>query len=212
MSMFQKVFGTHSEREVKRIKPLVDQIEALRPTMQALSDEDLRNKTTEFKERLSKGETLDDLLPEAFAVVREADKRVLGMEPYRVQLIGGIILHQGRIAEMKTGEGKTLVSTLPAYLNALEGKGVCIVTVNDYLAKRDSEWMGQVHEFLGLKVGVVLNEMTNDERRRRMLRAFPGLKHGVKKTTLKALRLGLTRRESPEEEPKKNGSDTRKDA
>ena len=139
MSMFQKVFGTHSEREVKRIKPLVDKIEALRPTMQALSDEDLRNKTTEFKERLSNGETLDDLLPEAFAVVREADKRVLGMEPYRVQLIGGIILHQGRIAEMKTGEGKTLVSTLPAYLNALEGKGVHIVTVNDYLAHRDAE-------------------------------------------------------------------------
>ena len=139
MSMFQKVFGTHSEREVKRIKPLVDQIEALRPTMQALSDEDLRNKTTEFKERLSKGETLDDLLPEAFAVVREADKRVLGMEPYRVQLIGGIILHQGRIAEMKTGEGKTLVATLPAYLNALEGKGVHIITVNDYLAHRDAE-------------------------------------------------------------------------
>ena len=130
MSMFQKVFGTHSEREVKRIKPLVDQIEALRPTMQALSDEDLRNKTTEFKERLSKGETLDDLLPEAFAVVREADKRVLGMEPYRVQLIGGIILHQGRIAEMKTGEGKTLVATLPTYLNALEGKGVHVITVN----------------------------------------------------------------------------------
>ena len=139
MSMFQKVFGTHSEREVKRIKPLVDKIEALRPTMQALSDEDLRNKTTEFKERLSNGETLDDLLPEAFAVVREADKRVLGMEPYRVQLIGGIILHQGRIAEMKTGEGKTLVATLPAYLNALEGKGVHIVTVNDYLANRDAE-------------------------------------------------------------------------
>ena len=149
MSMFQKVFGTHSEREVKRIKPLVDKIEALRPTMQALSDEDLRNKTTEFKERLSNGETLDDLLPEAFAVVREADKRVLGMEPYRVQLIGGIILHQGRIAEMKTGEGKTLVATLPAYLNALEGKGVHIVTVNDYLAQRDAEWMGQVHELLG---------------------------------------------------------------
>ena len=138
MSMFQKVFGTHSEREVKRIKPLVDKIEALRPTMQALSDEDLRNKTTEFKERLSNGETLDDLLPEAFAVVREADKRVLGMEPYRVQLIGGIILHQGRIAEMKTGEGKTLVATLPAYLNALEGKGVHIITVNDYLAHRDA--------------------------------------------------------------------------
>ena len=165
MSMFQKVFGTHSEREVKRIKPLVDQIEALRPTMQALSDEDLRNKTTVFKERLSKGETLDDLLPEAFAVVREADKRVLGMEPYRVQLIGGIILHQGRIAEMKTGEGKTLVATLPAYLNALEGKGVHIITVNDYLAHRDAEEMGQVHRFLGLTCGCILNSMDNDERR-----------------------------------------------
>ena len=165
MSMFQKVFGTHSEREVKRIKPLVDQIEALRPTMQALSDEDLRNKTTEFKERLSKGETLDDLLPEAFAVVREAEKRVLGMEPYRVQLIGGIILHQGRIAEMKTGEGKTLVATLPAYLNALEGKGVHIITVNDYLAHRDAEEMGQVHRFLGLTCGCILNSMDNDERR-----------------------------------------------
>ena len=165
MSMFQKVVGTHSEREVKRIKPLVDQIEALRPTMQALSDEDLRNKTTEFKERLSKGETLDDLLPEAFAVVREADKRVLGMEPYRVQLIGGIILHQGRIAEMKTGEGKTLVATLPAYLNALEGKGVHIITVNDYLAHRDAEEMGQVHRFLGLTCGCILNSMNNDERR-----------------------------------------------
>ena len=165
MSMFQKVFGTHSEREVKRIKPLVDQIEALRPTMQALSDEDLRNKTTKFKERLSKGETLDDLLPEAFAVVREADKRVLGMEPYRVQLIGGIILHQGRIAEMKTGEGKTLVATLPAYLNALEGKGVHIITVNDYLAHRDAEEMGQVHRFLGLTCGCILNSMDNDERR-----------------------------------------------
>ena len=133
--------------------------------MGALSDEELKNKTKEYKERLENGETLDDLLPEAYATVREAAKRVLGMEHYRVQIIGGIILHQGRIAEMKTGEGKTLVSTLPAYLNALEGKGVCIVTVNDYLAKRDSEWMGQVHEFLGLKVGVVLNEMTNDERR-----------------------------------------------
>ena len=165
MSMFQKVFGTHSEREVKRIKPLVDKIEALRPTMQALSDEDLRNKTTEFKERLSNGETLDDLLPEAFAVVREADKRVLGMEPYRVQLIGGIILHQGRIAEMKTGEGKTLVATLPAYLNALEGKGVHIITVNDYLAHRDAEEMGQVHRFLGLTCGGILNSMNNDERR-----------------------------------------------
>ncbi|HCW29996.1 MAG TPA: preprotein translocase subunit SecA, partial [Roseburia sp.] len=145
--------------------PLVDKVESYRDSMQKLSDEELRNKTKEYKERLEKGETLDDLLPEAFATVREAAKRVLGMEHYRVQIIGGIILHQGRIAEMKTGEGKTLVSTLPAYLNALEGKGVCIVTVNDYLAKRDSEWMGQVHEFLGLKVGVVLNSMTNDERR-----------------------------------------------
>ena len=143
----------------------VDKVESYREAMGALSDEELKNKTKEYKERLENGETLDDLLPEAYATVREAAKRVLGMEHYRVQIIGGIILHQGRIAEMKTGEGKTLVSTLPAYLNALEGKGVCIVTVNDYLAKRDSEWMGQVHEFLGLKVGVVLNEMTNDERR-----------------------------------------------
>ena len=165
MSAITKIFGTHSERELKRIYPLVDKVESYREAMGALSDEELKNKTKEYKERLENGETLDDLLPEAYATVREAAKRVLGMEHYRVQIIGGIILHQGRIAEMKTGEGKTLVSTLPAYLNALEGKGVCIVTVNDYLAKRDSEWMGQVHEFLGLKVGVVLNEMTNDERR-----------------------------------------------
>ena len=166
MNLIQKVFGTHSEREVKMIKPIVDKIENLRPTMQALSDEELKNKTKEFKERLANGETLDDLLPEAFAAVREAAKRVLNMEHYRVQLIGGIILHQGRIAEMKTGEGKTLVSTLPAYLNALEGKGVHIVTVNDYLAHRDASWMGQVHEFLGLTVGCVLNDMDNDERRK----------------------------------------------
>ena len=165
MSAITKIFGTHSERELKRIYPLVDKVESYREAMGALSDEELKNKTKEYKERLENGETLDDLLPEAYATVREAAKRVLGMEHYRVQIIGGIILHQGRIAEMKTGEGKTLVSTLPAYLNALEGKGVCIVTVNDYLAKRDSEWMGQVHEFLGLKVGVGLNEMTNDERR-----------------------------------------------
>ena len=165
MSAITKIFGTHSERELKRIYPLVDKVESYREAMGALSDEELKNKTKEYKERLENGETLDDLLPEAYATVREAAKRVFGMEHYRVQIIGGIILHQGRIAEMKTGEGKTLVSTLPAYLNALEGKGVCIVTVNDYLAKRDSEWMGQVHEFLGLKVGVVLNEMTNDERR-----------------------------------------------
>ena len=165
MNLVEKVFGTHSERELKLIYPIIDKIEKLRPEMQKMSDEELKDQTRKFKERLAAGETLDDLLPEAFATVREAAKRTLKMEHYPVQLIGGIVLHQGRIAEMKTGEGKTLVSTLPAYLNALEGKGVCIVTVNDYLAKRDSEWMGQVHEFLGLKVGVVLNEMTNDERR-----------------------------------------------
>ena len=165
MNVFEKMFGTHSERELKRITSLVDKIEALRPDMQALSDEELQGKTREYKNRLQEGETLDDLLPEAFATVREAAKRVLGMEHYRVQLIGGIILHQGRIAEMRTGEGKTLVSTLPAYLNALEGKGVHVVTVNDYLAHRDAEWMGKVHEFLGLTVGVVLNDMKNDERR-----------------------------------------------
>lgn len=165
MKLTEKLFGTHSSRELKRIMPLVDKIEELRPSMQALSDDELRDQTRKFKERLAKGETLDDLLPEAFATVREAAKRVLDMEHYRVQLIGGIILHQGRIAEMRTGEGKTLVSTCPAYLNALEGKGVHIVTVNDYLAKRDAEWMGKVHEFLGLTVGVVLNSMKNDERR-----------------------------------------------
>ena len=165
MNIIKKMFGTHSERELKRIYATVDKIEALRPSMQALSDEELQEKTREYKNRLEKGETLDQLLPEAFATVREAAKRVLGMEHYRVQLIGGIILHQGRIAEMKTGEGKTLVSTLPAYLNALEGKGVHIVTVNDYLANRDAQWMGKVHEFLGLTVGVVLNSMKNDERR-----------------------------------------------
>ena len=165
MSFLKKVFGTHSEHELKRIMPLVDKVDALRPDMQALSDEALRGKTAEFKARLAKGETLDDLLPEAYAAVREAAKRAIGLEHYRVQIIGGIILHQGRIAEMRTGEGKTLVSTLPAYLNALEGKGVHIVTVNDYLAKRDAEWMGKVHEFLGLKVGCVLNDMDNDTRR-----------------------------------------------
>lgn len=165
MNVFEKMFGTHSERELKRITSIVDKIESLRSDMQALSDEELRGKTKEYKNRLQEGATLDDLLPEAFATVREAAKRVLGMEHYRVQLIGGIILHQGRIAEMRTGEGKTLVSTLPAYLNALEGKGVHVVTVNDYLAHRDAEWMGKVHEFLGLTVGVVLNDMKNDERR-----------------------------------------------
>ena len=165
MGIIEKIFGTHSEHELKRIYPIVDHIDALEPEMQKLSDEELKEKTKEFKERLAKGETLDDLLPEAFAVVREAAVRVLGMRHYRVQMVGGIILHQGRIAEMKTGEGKTLVSTLPAYLNALTGEGVHIVTVNDYLAKRDAEWMGKVHEFLGLTVGVVLNQMDNDERR-----------------------------------------------
>ncbi|MDD3796237.1 MAG: preprotein translocase subunit SecA [Lachnospiraceae bacterium] len=166
MNFVEKVFGTHSERELKRIIPLVEKIESLQPAMQALTDEELRAKTDEYKKRYADGETLDSLLPEAYATVREAGKRVLNMEHYRVQLIGGIILHQGRIAEMKTGEGKTLVSTLPAYLNALTGEGVHIVTVNDYLAHRDSEWMGKVHEFLGLTVGVVLNSMDNDERRK----------------------------------------------
>ena len=165
MGIFDKIFGTHSERELKRIYPIVDKVEALRDQMMSLSDEQLKAKTKEFKNRLANGETMDAILPEAYATVREAARRVLGMEHYRVQIIGGIVLHQGRIAEMRTGEGKTLVSTLPAYLNALEGKGVHIVTVNDYLAKRDAEWMGQIHEFLGLKVGVVLNSMTNDERR-----------------------------------------------
>ncbi len=165
MGLIEKMFGTHSEREIKRITPLVDKIEALRPAMQALSDEEMAAKTVEFKERLAQGETLDDLLVDAYALVREAAVRVLGMEHYRVQLIGGIVLHQGRIAEMRTGEGKTLVATLPAYLNALAGQGVHIVTVNDYLAKRDADEMGQIHEFLGLKVGCVLNSMDNDERR-----------------------------------------------
>ncbi len=165
MNLFEKLFGTHSERELKRIAPIVEKIESFRPAMQALTDEELKGKTKEFKKRLEEGETLDDLLPEAYATVREAARRVLNMEHYPVQLIGGVILHQGRIAEMKTGEGKTLVSTLPAYLNALEGKGVHVVTVNDYLAHRDATWMGQVHEFLGLKVGVVLNSMNSDERR-----------------------------------------------
>ena len=165
MGFMEKIFGTHSERELKLINKTIDKIESLRPEMQKLSDEELRAKTTEFKKRLAEGETLDDLLPEAYAVVREAGKRVLGMEHYRVQLIGGTILHQGRISEMRTGEGKTLVSTLPAYLNALEGKGVHVVTVNDYLANRDAEWMGQIHRFLGLTVGCVLNGMKSEERR-----------------------------------------------
>ncbi len=166
MGLLQKIFGTHSENELKRIYPIADYIESLEPKMQELSDEELRGKTQEFKERLANGETLDDILPEAYAAVREASVRAIGLRHFRVQLIGGIILHQGRISEMRTGEGKTLVSTLPAYLNALEGKGVHIVTVNDYLAQRDSEWMGRIHEFLGLTVGVVLNSMDNDERRK----------------------------------------------
>ena len=165
MNIIDKVFGTHSERELKRIEPIVKKIESYREAMGQLTDEELRGKTTEFKKRLTEGETLDDLLPEAYATVREAAKRVLNQEHYRVQLIGGIVLHQGRIAEMRTGEGKTQTALLPAYLNALEGKGVHVVTVNDYLAKRDAEWMGQVHEFLGLKVGVVLNDMKPEERR-----------------------------------------------
>ncbi len=165
MGLIAKIFGTHSEREVRRIEPLAEQIEALEPEYEKLSDEELAHKTVEFKERLKEGETLDDLLVEAYATVREAAKRTLGQRPYHVQLLGGIILHQGRIAEMKTGEGKTLVLTFPSYLNALEGKGVHVVTVNDYLAKRDTEWMGQIHRFLGLSVGCILNSMNSDERR-----------------------------------------------
>ena len=165
MGLFSKIFGTRSEREVKALNPIVDKIEALADEYKALSDHELRAKTDEFKARLAKGETLDDILPEAFAACREADERVLGMRPYRVQLIGGIILHQGRIAEMKTGEGKTLVATLPAYLNALSGKGVHIVTVNDYLAKRDSEWMGKVYKFMGLSVGLVIHGLNKEEKK-----------------------------------------------
>ena len=165
MGFFQKLFGSYSDRELKRIYPIADKIEKLEPQMQALSDADLRAKTEEFKDRLANGESLDDILPEAFAAVREASWRVLGMKPFRVQLIGGIVLHQGRIAEMKTGEGKTLVAVLPAYLNALTGEGVHIVTVNDYLARRDSEWMGKVHRFMGLSVGLIVHGLDNDERR-----------------------------------------------
>lgn len=166
MGFLQKLFGSHSDHELKRIYPIADKIEALEPQMQALSDEELRAKTDEFKARYQAGEDLDKLLPEAFAVVREAAWRVLGMKPFRVQLIGGIVLHQGRIAEMKTGEGKTLVATLPAYLNALTGEGVHIVTVNDYLAKRDSEWMGKVHRFMGLTVGLIIHDMKKEERQK----------------------------------------------
>ena len=165
MGLFNKLFGTRSEREVKKLAPLVDAVMALEDDYRALSDEDLRAKTQEFKDRLAAGETLDQLLPEAFATVREAADRVLGMRPYRVQVVGGIVLHQGRIAEMKTGEGKTLVAILPAYLNALTGEGVHIVTVYDYLAKRDSEWMGKVYRFLGLSVGLIIHDKTPAERR-----------------------------------------------
>ena len=165
MGLFAKMFGTYSERELKKITPIVDKIEAMSARFEAMSNEELRAKTREFKDRLAAGETLDDILPEAFATVREASWRVLGMRPYRVQLIGGVVLHQGRIAEMKTGEGKTLVAVLPAYLNALAGKGVHIVTVNDYLAKRDSEWMGKVYRFLGLKVGLIVHGLNSDQRR-----------------------------------------------
>ena len=165
MGLAQKLFGTHSQHELKRIAPIADKVESYRDTMMAYSDEELKGKTKEFKDRLKKGETLDDILPEAYAVVREAGRRVLGMEHYRVQIIGGIILHQGRIAEMRTGEGKTLVCTLPAYLNALTEEGVLVVTVNDYLAKRDAEWMGQIHQFLGLTVGIVLHDLKDEERK-----------------------------------------------
>ena len=165
MSLFDKIFGTYSERELKRVRPIADSVMALDEEMQKLSDAQLKEKTQEFKQRIANGETLDDILPEAFAVMREASFRVLGMKHFYVQVVGGVILHQGRIAEMKTGEGKTLVSTLPAYLNALTGKGVHIVTVNDYLAKRDSEWMGKVYRFLGLSVGLIIHDITNDQRR-----------------------------------------------
>ena len=160
MGFFSKMFGSYSDRELKSIYPIVDKIEAMADEYKAMSDAELQAKTPEFKTRLQSGETLDDILPEAFATVREASRRVLGLYPYRVQLVGGVVLHQGRIAEMKTGEGKTLVATLPAYLNALTGNGVHIVTVNDYLAKRDSEWMGKVHRFLGLTVGLIVHDLT----------------------------------------------------
>ena len=166
MGLFTKVFGTYSQRELKSIYPIVDKITALEDEYRQLTDAELQAKTPEFKERLANGETLDDILPEAFAAVREAADRVLGMRPYPVQLVGGIVLHQGRIAEMKTGEGKTLVATLPAYLNALTGEGVHIVTVNDYLAKRDSEWMGKVHRFMGLTVGLIIHDMNKEERQK----------------------------------------------
>ena len=165
MGLFDKIFGTRSQRELKKIQPTVDRILALEPEYKALSEEALKGKTAEFRERLAQGETLDELLPEAFATVREAADRVLGLRPYPVQLIGGIVLHQGRIAEMKTGEGKTLVAILPCYLNALTGEGVHVVTVNDYLAKYQSEWMGKVYRYLGLTIGLVIPGMTPQQRR-----------------------------------------------
>ena len=164
-SIVEKIIGSYSDRELKRIYPIIDQIDGFEPSIQKLTDAELKAKTPEFKTRLADGETLDDILPEAFAVVREASRRVLGMRHFRVQLIGGIVLHQGRISEMKTGEGKTLVATLPVYLNALAGKGVHVVTVNDYLARRDSEWMGKVYSFLGLTVGLIVHDMENEDRR-----------------------------------------------
>ena len=180
MGFFSKMFGSYSDRELKSIYPIVDKIEAMADEYKAMSDAELQAKTPEFKTRLQSGETLDDILPEAFATVREASRRVLGLYPYRVQLVGGIVLHQGRIAEMKTGEGKTLVATLPAYLNALTGNGVHIVTVNDYLAKRDSEWMGKVHRFLGLTVGLIVHDLTSEERRKAYAAAvIHGVKHVV---------------------------------
>src|SRR6186713_1773738 len=164
--LLAKVFGTQNERDLKRLRPIVDDVAAFEPTLEALSDEQLRAKTVEFRERLAKGETLDDLLPEAFAVVREAAKRTLGQRHYDVQMIGGMVLHQGRMAEMATGEGKTLVATLPLYLNALEGKGVHLVTVNDYLAKRDAEWMGKLYNFLGMSVGTIVNQQNDSDKKR----------------------------------------------
>ena len=169
MGILSKVFKSYSEKEVKRVMPIVDSINELEESISKLSDEELKNKTTEFKAQLKEGKTLDDILPEAFAVVREASKRVLGMRHFDVQLIGGIILHQGRIAEMKTGEGKTLVATLPAYLNALTGEGVHVITVNDYLAKRDSEWMGKVYRFLGLSVGLIINGMNPKKNKKHIV-------------------------------------------
>ena len=171
--VFTKLFGTRSEREIRDIEPYIKKIEEMEDAYRALSDEELKAKTPWLKQRLADGETLEDILPDAFATAREAADRVLGMRPYRVQLIGGVVLHQGRIAEMKTGEGKTLVAVLPAYLNALAGKGVHIVTVNDYLARRDSEWMGKVHRYLGLTVGLIVHDLSSDERKRPTPRTSP---------------------------------------